>query len=116
MTWGVFLDNDGRLPWPTYFAGLRRADLTFEWRSLSTSSRETARQWLDSARCHGVDAHTETCADCLDSERERLRAEFRRDNAVEDAARAKATSSSEQCPRCHVVFTNAGCRCVPGFM
>lgn len=59
MTWGIFTDNDG-----TYFAGLRRDDLTFVWRSLSTSSRETAQQWLDSAHCHGVDAHTKTCADC----------------------------------------------------
>ena len=44
MTWGILIDNDG-----TYFAGLRRDDLTLVWRSLSTSSRETAQQWLDSA-------------------------------------------------------------------
>jgi len=37
-------------------------------------------------------------------------------DAAEDAARAAKATSSGQCPRCHVVFTNAGCRCAPGFM
>ena len=63
--WGVFTNppasEDSRRTW---FAALRRADLTFEWRSLDTSSKERARQWLRSARCHGTNTHAETCADC----------------------------------------------------
>ena len=63
--WGVFTNPRRARTRPrTWFAGLRRADLTFEWRSLDTTSRERAQQWLRSARCHGTDAHTETCGHC----------------------------------------------------
>jgi len=65
LEWGVFSNPPVSEGSPsTWFAGLRRADLTFEWRSLDTSSRERARQWLRSARCHGTDAHAETCGHC----------------------------------------------------
>jgi len=67
--WGVFTNPPSKdLPFRTWFAGLRRADLTFEWRSLDTSSRERAHQWLRSAQCHGTNSHAKTCADCAGKE------------------------------------------------
>jgi hypothetical protein len=88
--WGVFTSPPASPGSPrTWCAGLRRPDLSFEWRSLDTSSRETAHQWLRSAHCHGADNHHETCKDC--------------------APRPNV------CPKCHVNFDLGGCRCLPGF-
>jgi hypothetical protein len=47
-----------------FFAELRNPRLEVVWRSLTTKDPDRARQWMESARCHGVREHWLTCKDC----------------------------------------------------
>jgi len=47
-----------------FFATLQNERPEVVWCSLTTRSQEKAHQWMESARCHGTDAHFLTCKDC----------------------------------------------------
>ena len=48
-----------------FFAELRNPRMEVVWCSLTTKDPDRARQWMESAMCHGVREHRLTCKDCL---------------------------------------------------